>query len=316
VASQSLTRRAVVGALTASLLPPASGVEAQEVRWSSGTTRPRAVAPPGATDCHFHTYDARYPAMPGATLLPEDASPDDYRALQRRIGTTRGVIVQPSTYGTDNRLQMASRQALGPENFRVVAVVPEDVPDAQLRGLNEQGVRGVRFNLGFPGALTVASLKLLAPRLSELGWTCQINMRPKQIEDNADLLMSLPGRLVFDHLGQVPQPAGVDSASYKIIRGLLDRGNTWMKLSGAYVSSRLGPPDYADAGAVAAAYVKAAPERMVWGSDWPHPSEREHKPDDAQLFDLLFEWVGSNATFKRILVDNPAELYGFTPGAQ
>jgi predicted TIM-barrel fold metal-dependent hydrolase len=89
-----------------------------------------------------------------------------------------------------------------------------------------------------------------------------------------------------------------------------------MKLSGAYVSSRLGPPDYADAGAVAAAYVKAAPERMVWGSDWPHPSEREHKPDDAQLFDLLFEWVGSNATFKRILVDNPAELYGFTPGAQ
>lgn len=307
------SRRAVLGALTASFLPSTSKAQADQVKWSSGTEKPRAVAPPGATDCHFHTYDKRFPAMQGATLLPEDALPDDYRALQRRTGTSRGVIIQPSTYGTDNRLQIASRQALGPDNFRVVAVVAEDTPDAELRKLNEQGVRGVRFNLGFPGILTVASLKVLAPRLADLGWTCQINMRPKQIEDNADLLGSLPGQLVFDHLAQVPQPAGVDSAPYKIIRGLLDRGKTWMKLSGAYVSSKSGPPNYTDAGAVAAAYLKAAPERMVWGSDWPHPSEKEQKPDDARLFDLLAEWAGSDAAFKRILVDNPATLYGFAP---
>src|SRR5215469_12234799 len=118
----SLTRRTVLGALTASLLPPASEVQAQQAKWSSGSEHAHAVAPPGATDCHFHTYDARFPAMQGATLLPEDALPDDYRALQRRTGTTRGVIIQPSTYGTDNRLQIASRQALGPENFRIVAV--------------------------------------------------------------------------------------------------------------------------------------------------------------------------------------------------
>jgi len=316
VALPSLTRRAAVGALTAALLSPISKVQAQEVKWSSGTAKPRAMAPPGAIDCHFHTYDKRFAAMAGATLLPEDASPDDYRALQRRIGTSRGVIIQPSTYGTDNRLQIASRQALGPENFRVVAVVAEDVADAELRQLNEQGVRGVRFNLGFPGVLTVASLKVLAPRLAELDWTCQINMRPKQIEDNADLLMSLPGKLVFDHLAQVPQPGGLESAPYKIIRGLLDRGKTWVKLSGAYVSSKSGPPDYADAGAVAAAYVKAAPERMVWGSDWPHPSEREQKPDDARLFDLLAEWAGGEAAFKKILVTNPADLYGFSPSGQ
>jgi D-galactarolactone isomerase len=316
VALPTLTRRAVVGALTAALFPPVSRVQAQEVKWSSGTAKPRAVAPPGAIDCHFHTYDKRFPPVAGATLLPEDASPEDYRALQRRIGTSRGVIIQPSTYGTDNRLQIASRQALGPENFRVVAVVAEDVPDAELRQLNEQGVRGVRFNLGFPGVLTVASLKVLAPRLAELDWTCQINMRPKQIEDNADLLMSLPGKLVFDHLAQVPQPGGLESAPYKIIRGLLDRGKTWVKLSGAYVSSKSGPPDYADAGAVAAAYVKAAPERMVWGSDWPHPSEREQKPDDARLFDLLAEWAGGEAAFKKILVTNPADLYGFSPSGQ
>ena len=312
----SLTRRAVVGALTAALLPPFSKGQAQEIKWSSGTAKPRTIAPPGAIDCHFHTYDKRFPAVAGATLLPEDASPDDYRALQRRIGTTRGVIIQPSTYGTDNRLQIASRQALGPENFRVVAVVAEDAPDAELRQLNEQGVRGVRFNLGFPGVLTVASLKVLAPRLADLGWTCQINMRPKQIEENGDLLTSLPGKLVFDHLAQVPQPGGLESAPYRIIRGLLDRGKTWVKLSGAYVSSKSGPPDYADAGAVAAAYVKAAPERMVWGSDWPHPSEREQKPDDGRLFDLLADWAGSEGALKRILVTNPADLYGFPPSAQ
>lgn len=308
MASTSLTRRTVLAGLAASALPrPAT---AQEVRWSSGSAKPRFVPPPGATDCHFHTYDKTYPAAKGATLLPEDALPDDYRALQRRIGTTRGVIIQPSTYGTDNRLQIASRQALGAENFRVVAVVAEDISETDLRRLDEQGVRGVRFNLGFPGPLTVDSLKSLAPKLADLGWHCQINMRPKQIEDNADLLASLPGRLVFDHLAQIPQPAGLESAPYRIIRGLLDGGKTWVKLSGPYVSSKQGAPDYADAGAVAAAYVKAVPERMVWGSDWPHPSEKDSKPDDAHMLDLFAGWAGE-AVFKRILVDNPAELYGF-----
>jgi predicted TIM-barrel fold metal-dependent hydrolase len=306
----SLTRRTVLAGLSASAYSCVPTAQAQDVRWSSGSGKPRFVPPPGATDCHFHTYDKSYPVMKGATLLPDDALSDDYRALQRRIGTTRGVIIQPSTYGTDNRLQIASRQALGAENFRVVAVVAEDTTDADLRRLDEQGVLGVRFNLGFPGVLTVESLKPLAPRLADLGWHCQINMRPKQIEDHANLLASLPGRLVFDHLAQVPQPAGVDSVPYKVIRGLLDRGKTWVKLSGPYVSSKQGAPGYADAGAVAAAYVKAAPERMVWGSDWPHPSEKDNKPDDARLFDLFAEWAGSDA-FKRILVDNPAELYGF-----
>jgi D-galactarolactone isomerase len=312
VAAVLLTRRTVLAGLAASALPGIATAQAQEVRWSSGSEKPRFVPPAGATDCHFHTYDKTFPVAKGATLLPDDALPDDYRALQRRIGTTRGVIIQPSTYGTDNRLQIASRQALGAENFRVIAVVAEDISVAELRRLDEQGVRGVRFNLGFPGVLTVNSLPTLAPRLADLGWHCQINMRPKQIEDNADLLASLPGRLVFDHLAQVPQPAGLESAPYNIIRGLLDRGRTWVKLSGPYVSSKQGEPDYADAGAVAAAYVKAAPERMVWGSDWPHPSEpKEHKPDDARLFDLFAQCAGDDVAFKRILVDNPAELYGF-----
>ena len=293
MAAVSLTRRTILAGLAASALPVIATAQPQEVRWSSGSDKPHFVPPAGAIDCHFHTYDKNYPVTKGATLLPDDALPDDYRALQRRIGTTRGVIIQPSTYGTDNRLQIASRRALGADNFRVIAVVAEDISEAELRRLDEQGVRGVRFNLGFPGVLTIESLKPLAPRLADLGWHCQINMRPKQIEDNADLL-------------------GLESAPYKIIRGLLDRGKTWVKLSGPYVSSKQGAPDYAEAGAVAAAYVKAAPERLVWGSDWPHPSEpKERKPDDARLFDLFAQCAGDDVAFKRILVDNPAELYGF-----
>ncbi len=309
-----LTRRAALAALAGAALPRMSSAQDASVKWSRGTEKPRAVAPQGATDCHFHTYDRRYPAIPGSTLLPEDASPDDYHALQRRLGTSRGVIIQPSTYGTDNTLQLASRQALGPENFRVVAVVAEDVSDAELRRLDGQGVRGVRFNLTFPGVLTVGSLKPLAPRLADLGWNCQINMSPRQIEDNADLLAGLPGRLVFDHYAHVPEPAGIESPAHAIVRHLLDRGHTWVKLSGPYVTSKEGTPDYADVGKVASALVKAAPERLVWGSDWPHPTEKpDHKPDDARLFDLLAEWVGNEATFKRILVDNPEQLYGFPP---
>jgi D-galactarolactone isomerase len=310
--AHGLTRRAAIVGLASSWAASTALAQDNAVRWSSGTAKPKTLAPPGAVDCHLHTYDHTYPVMPGATLLPEDATPEDYRALQQRLGTSRGVIIQPSTYGTDNRSQIASRQALGAENFRVIAVVAPDVTEAALRDLDAQGVRGVRFNLGFPGVLKLDDLAPIAPRLAALSWTCQINMRPKQIEENAALLASLPGTLVFDHLAQIPQPAGVDSVPYKVMRHLLDTGRTWIKLSGAYVSSKQGAPDYADAGAVAAAYVKAAPERMIWGSDWPHPSEpKDHKPDDARLFDLLAEWAGSEAAFKRIMVDNPEKLYGF-----
>jgi len=309
----SITRRSLVaGGAAATALATRAGAQDAVVRWSTGTETPQAKAPPNATDCHFHTYDRRYPAAAGASLLPEDASPADYQALQRRIGTTRGVIIQPSTYGTDNALQLASMQALGPDRFRMVAVVAEDVADAELQRLHGLGVRGVRFNLTLPGSLTPASLPVLAPRLAALGWHCQINMNARQLADAETMLVALPGTLVFDHLGQVPQPAGTDSPSFAIIRRLLEAGRAYVKLSGAYITSKDGAPGYADAGRVAAAYVRAAPERVVWGSDWPHPTAPvDNKPDDAVLFDRMAEWAGGAAGLQRILVDNPARLYGF-----
>jgi D-galactarolactone isomerase len=144
----------------------------------------------------------------------------------------------------------------------------------------------------------------------------QFNVEGEQVVEWADLLRRLPTPVVFDHLGHPPLPAGVDHPSHGIIRGLIDRGRTWVKLSGAYSNTRVGPP-YADATRIAQAFVKAAPERLVWGSDWPHPSEPpDRKPNDAVLFDLLSEWAPDQATRHRILVENPATLYGFaTSGA-
>lgn len=205
-------RRALLaGAAAAGAALAAGRAEAQHnVRWSTGTAAARTPAPPNATDCHFHIYDARFPAAPGATLLPPDASVDDYRALQRRIGTTRGVLVQPSTYGTDNRLHLESMRALGSANFRMVAVVNDQVTDAELRRLHQAGVRGIRFNLVQAGATTIQMLEPLSRRIAPFGWHCQLHMMGPQIAEANDLLLRLPSRIVFDHRGRLAQPQGLN----------------------------------------------------------------------------------------------------------
>jgi D-galactarolactone isomerase len=156
----------------------------------------------------------------------------------------------------------------------------------------------------------------LGKRVAELGWHVQLNMTGEQIVTLADVLPRLPCPIVFDHLGNPSLPAGVSHASHAIIRRLVDRGRAWVKLSGAYANSEAGPPGYPEATAIARAFVKAAPERLVWGSDWPHPSlPDDRKPDDARLLDLLLEWAPEQATRHRILVRNPEELYGFAKPA-
>ncbi|MBV9748892.1 MAG: amidohydrolase family protein [Acetobacteraceae bacterium] len=282
------------------------------VRYSSGTEAATLPAPAGATDCHFHIYDNRYSPAPGGLPAP-DASPDDYRALQARIGTTRGVVIQPSLYGVDNRPTLEGMAALGP-NFRAVAVVNTAVTDQELRRMHQLGVRGIRFNLAQAGATTLDMLEPLSRRVDALGWHCQVNMPGDKIAAAADTFLRVRGKLVFDHLAHCPQPAGVESETFKLIRRLLDQGNTWVKLSGLYADSKLGPPSYSDTVAVARAFAAAAPTRVVWGSDWPHPTERlDNKPDDALLFDLLATVMPDESARKRVLVDNPAELYGFPP---
>ena len=262
----------------------------------------------------MHFYDARFPPTPTATLRPPDARVDEYRTLQRRLGTTRNVIVQPSTYGTDNRCTLAALRELG-GTARAVAVVDTSVSDQELSRLDGLGVRGIRFNLVQAGTTTIDMVEPLSKRVYDLGWHVQIHMLGAQIAEIESLLQRLPTPVVFDHMGRIPLPDGVDHPGFKVIRRQLDKGQTWVKLSGAYMSTKVGPPTYSDVKELAQAYVNAAPERMVWATDWPHPTEKTDKPDDAVLLDLLAIWVPDQRTRNRILVENPEVLYGFPRGA-
>jgi D-galactarolactone isomerase len=312
----NLSRRTFLESAGLAALAVATGSNIREVQgeeqvpYSAGTQVPNLKAPANTCDCHMHIYDGRFPFAPTATLHPPDAHVSDYRLLQKRIGTTRNVVVQPSSYGTDNRCTLDAVAQLG-ATARAVAVVDTTVSDAELKRLAGQGVHGIRFNLVQAGATTLEMIEPLSKRVNDLGWHVQIHMLGDQIAQIEDLLLRVPSRIVFDHFGRIPGPDGVKHPAFRVIRKLIDRGRTWVKLSSAYLNSKLGPPSYADMSELALAYVQAAPERMLWGTDWPHPTEKDAKPNDAVLFDLLAAWVPDERTRQRILVDNPAVLYGF-----
>jgi predicted TIM-barrel fold metal-dependent hydrolase len=284
---------------------------------SSGTAAPKLKAPANACDCHMHVYDgARFPPSRPESRMQANAAVADYRLLQQRIGTIRTVVVSPAAYGTDNRVTLDAIAQLG--NARGIAVVHPTITDAELKAFAAGGIRGIRFTQADPVSATTTfeMIEPLASRVHELGWHVQIHMRADQINDAASLWARLPCPIVFDHLGRLPQPAGIDDAAFKVMRTLIDKGRTWVKISGAYLNSKIGPPTYADATKAAQAFVAAAPERMVWGSDWPHPNlSVTQKPDDAVLFDLLSEWAPNEAVRHRILVENPQTLYGFPAGS-
>jgi len=321
MSDQAIGRRTFLTAAAASVVAGALDVDAghaqQAVPNTTGTEPAKIKAPANAADCHMHIYDPRFPeSNPRPGQNPKNATVADYRLLQKRTGTTRVVVVQPRNYATDNRVTVDALKQLG-ASARGVAVVHPTITDAELKGLHDGGIRGIRFSLG--GANAVVTWDMVEPlskRINEFGWHVQFNVEGDQIVEHADLLRRLPSQSVFDHLGHPTLPAGIDDPSHAILRGLLDKGRTWIKLSGAYSNSKAGPPDYPEATRTAQAFVKAAPERLVWGSDWPHPSEQNKTlPNDALLFDMLAAWAPVEATRKRILVDNPENLYGFAKSA-
>jgi predicted TIM-barrel fold metal-dependent hydrolase len=261
----------------------------------------------------MHIFDPRFAPSPHWQRKPPDADVATYRRLQQRIGTERTVVVTPSTYGTDNACTLDALDQLG-ESARGVAVVDADVPQAELERLASHRVRGLRVNFVSPqswGTTTPEMLETLAHKAARLGWHIQVFAHPEQLVAMEPLLAALPTPLVIDHLGRIDPADGAAGAGFDSVRRLLDRGNTWVKLSGIYMRSREGAPGYGDTFPLGQALVRHAPERLVWGSDWPHTTERPGSVDDADLVDVLLAWCGSDEMLRRVLVENPQRLYGF-----
>ncbi len=283
---------------------------------SAGTERPRTTAPANACDSHIHIFDPRFPEVggPSLTTTPAHATVADYRRIQQRNSTSRTVVVQPRVYGTDNSATVDAIAQLGIANARGVGVLIPATDEATLARLDAGGIRGVRMTLHAPtGAPTrFDMLEPLAALIAPLGWHVQLHLQAHQIAEHQAVIARLPCPIVFDHLGRLPTgPDALRHPAFDFVRGLLQDGRAWLKLSGAYLNTQAGAPGYEDTHAVARAWVEAAPDRLVWGSDWPHPTEEAHKPDDARLFDLLAEWAPDATVRQQILVDNPARLYGF-----
>lgn len=267
--------------------------------------------PRGACDCHVHIYEDGYPLAPAATFKPPHAPVPAYRAIQKALGLERVVLVQPTGYGFDNACLLASLAQLGAD-ARGIAIVPTWIRDAELERLHAAGVRGVRFMLlaGAGGPLPWDALEPLAARIAPLGWNINLQLDGRDLPQHRARIERLPGKLVIDHTGKFIVPVRPDDDAFKALLALLDRPDRWVKLSAPYETSKVGPPHYDDVGALAQALARTHPDRCLWASNWPHPN-RIPAPADTELLALLDRWAGSPAARRRILVDNPAALYGF-----
>lgn len=280
--------------------------------------RPALKAPPGACDCHCHVFGPikRFPYVVERNYTPPESPLEAYRKLLDHLGIERTVLVQPSVYGTDNSAhEDAIRRMAG--RARGVAVVGPEIDDAEFARLDAVGFRGLRFNLVHTGGSTpLDQLERLSARAASVGWHVQLYLRGRILPDICSRLAALPTQIVIDHMGHFEGDQGTGQPGFEALLRLLEGGRCWVKLC-PYRFDHSGFP-YAKARVFARALQKAAPERLVWGTDWPHPDvpgdrpgENGPMPDDGDLLDALGDWFEDAATIERILVANPARLYGF-----
>lgn len=263
--------------------------------------------PEGACDAHLHLYNPELIAAPAAPNPLASCTAGRYQTLRDQLGLSRAVIVTPAPHVNDNRVTLQAIQTLGADRTRGVAVVFPDISDAELNTLHAGGIRGIRYTVAIPktAVTRITTLPELAPRLSALGWHAQLHMTPAQLSEHRELICALPCTLVFDHMARLANTSADDPA-WDLIESLLHTGKTWIKLSGHYLAN-----DAATAQATARRLLAIAPERMLWGSDWPHPTEMPAPPDTRDTLAALHSWIPDAALRQRVLVDNPAQLYGF-----
>ncbi len=265
----------------------------------------------GACDTHLHFYDSRYDVAPTAKLLPPDATTDEYRHIQQQLQLDRVVIVQPTTYGLDNRCQLAAMAEFG-DAARGVMVVDTSTTDDELHRLTSLGVRGARFHMLPGGAIGWDMLEPVAARIAPYGWHIQLQLNGRELAARFEQLTQLPVDLVIDHIGRFMPPVGTDDPSFRALLALVDTGRTWVKLSAPYESSTLPisnlADDHGDLDPLIETLVTQVPQRLLWATNWPHPGQNT-QPAPSTLAEQFERWVPDPATRQQILVDNPDRLY-------
>jgi 2-pyrone-4,6-dicarboxylate lactonase len=281
--------------------------------WSAAPSKPKLKLPPGSSDSHVHVFGprARFPFAEGRNYTPSDATKEMLFALHEKLGIEHCVIVQPNCHGRDNSVTVDALAATGGA-YRGIALVGLDVSDAELKRLDAAGMRGARFH--YVGHLStgpkIDDVIAFGKRLAGVGWHLQIHMAGELIAELAPSLKRSPVPVVIDHIGRIDASLGIDQPAFRVLLGLMENKNVWVKVSGTDRITRAGPP-YSDAVPFARKLVAEFGDRCVWGTDWPHPNHT-HVPDDGQLVDILAE-IAPGAALKAVMVDNPMRLYKFAP---
>ncbi len=275
---------------------------------------PRLFTPPlNACDAHCHIFGPgdRFPYSDDRSYTPPDSGLEDFERLQSRLGLSRAVFVQASCHGVDNSA-MVDAIVRGNGKYAGVAMIDDSFTDSDIAALDEVGVRGTRFNFvaHLGGAPELPVYWRLVERVAKFGWHIVLHFDAKDLVSYAGLLDSMPTPYVIDHMARVDAKKGVEQEPFQQLLALMADERCWVKISGAERLTADGPPPYDDVTPYAQALIAAAPDRILWGTDWPHPNVR-HMPDDGDLLDHLFSFAPDEATRNRILVDNPERLYDF-----
>ena len=277
------------------------------------TRTPRFRAPPLACDAHCHVFGpaSRFPYAPDAPYWPPDSPFESLQKLHRILGIERAVIVHASCHGADMRVTLDAIARSG-GRYRGTAIIDETYGDAEFSKMHQGGIRGVRFNFvrHLGGRPDMAFFDRTVARLKELGWHLILHLDATDIVDLRRKLDAIPVPMVIDHMGRVKAADGLDQEPFKVLLGFMRNPNAWVKICGAERVSSKGPP-FDDAVPFAQALIGVAPDRILWGTDWPHPNVGRHMPNDGDLVDLFPLMASDPDTQRRILVDNPARLYGF-----
>ncbi len=278
---------------------------------------PSLRLPEGATDCHAHVIGpaSRYPFAAGRVYTPPDCLPEDYDRMRAAVGLARAVLVQPSVYGSDNRL-LFDALACDTARLRGVAVAEPGISDAELHTFHAYGVRGLRVNLvdRHDKSPTLPRLQLehLAARIAPMGWHLELLMHVDQHAAELDVLTNLPVPVVLGHFGYQAVGKGAGDGGFTALLRAMESGRLWVKMTGPYRLTSAGLP-YEVCEEMAALLCHAAPHRLLWGSDWPHVMLKGAMPNDADLVELIARWLPEESLRRQVLVDNPQQLYGFAP---